>query len=301
MNRIADRFPSIYKTWDENSLIFKFLHAFAKRFEESQKDAARMLRGHWIDTARGGDLDRLGALFNLTRGRGEGDNDFRDRIKNAIQEYRGGGTVKAIQSSLTAVLDLEADERVEIVENPPKKMRVEKKVRAGTIWSISSNSIEDVKPTITISVVEENAEANHPTLQNLATGETILYKGTLKTGQELVLKDRKATLDKTDATKQTAGTGTPTLTRRTTEWQYTEALSEKIGVFDSAVFNESIFAVGIPEVSIQYQWTALLPATFEVHASKAALTRSGVDEEALGKLINQVKASGVTAIIKTSK
>ncbi len=301
LNRIAERFPSIYKTWDENSLIFKFLHAFAKRFEEAQKDAARMLRGHWIDTARGADLGRLGALFNLTRGKGEQDNDFRDRVKNAIQEYRGGGTMKAIQSSLSSILDLAGDEQIEILENPPKRMRVERKVRAGTAWSMNSSSIEDVKPTLTIKVVEEESEANNPAVQNLATGEMIRLKATLKTGQELVVKDGKVTLDKTDVTKRAEGSGAPTLTRRTTDWQYTEALSEKIGLLDSAVFDESIFAVGIPEVSILYQWTAQLPATFEVHIPKSAMTRSGTDEERLGKLINQVKAAGVTSTIKISK
>ncbi len=297
LSKIADRLPSMYKSWDENSVIYKFLSAFVKRFEESQKDVRRILRSHWIDTAHGRDIDRLGALFNLQRIENEDDSDFKDKVKNAIQEYRGGGTVKSILTTVKVTLGTTNGDAVKLIENPPQKMRVEKIIRAGDTWSMRSESIADVKPFLRIKVLEENAEARNPTLQNLATKETIGFTDSLKTGEELVIKDGKATLDKTNVTKKFKGTEI-TLTRGDSTWQYTEALSEKIGLFDTAAFDTSIFAVGIPEVSILYQWTAHRPASFEVQIPKAVLERSGLEQERVEKLINSVKAAGVTATVK---
>lgn len=297
LSKIADRLPSMYKSWDENSVIYKFLQAFVKRFEESQKDVRRILRNHWIDTARGGDIDRLGALFNLQRPPGESDSDFKDKVKNAIQEYRGGGTVKAILATLKATLGATNSDAINLIENPPQKMSVEKIIRAGDVWTMRSESITDVKPSIRIKVLEENTEARNPTLQNLTTKETISFTDALATGQELILKDGKALLGKTSVTKKFKGTDI-TLTRRDATWQYTEALSEKIGLFDAAAFDTSIFAVGIPEVSILYQWTAHRPSSFEVQIPKEVLLRIGVEQERVEKLINSVKAAGVTATVK---
>ncbi len=297
LNKIADRLPSMYKSWDENSVIYKFLSAFVRRLEESQKDVRRILRSHWIDTAHGDDIDRLGALFNLQRTASEPDPDFKDKVKNAIQEYRGGGTVKSILTTVRATLGATNGDAIKLIENPPQKMRVEKIIRAGDTWSMRSESITDIQPTLRIKVLEENTEARNPTLQNLTTKETISFTDSLKTGEELVIKDGKATLDKTSVTKKFNGTEI-TLTRRDATWQYTEALSEKIGLFDTAAFDTSIFAVGIPEVSILYQWTANRPASFEVQIPKEVLARSGVEQERVEKLINSVKAAGVTATVK---
>lgn len=297
LSKIANRLSSMYKSWDENSVIYKFLSAFVKRFEESQKDVRRILRSHWIDTAHGANIDRLGALFNLQRTENESDSDFKDKVKNAIQEYRGGGTVKSILTTLKATLGAANGEAIKLIENPPQKMHVEKIIRAGDIWSMRSESIADVQPSLRIKVLEELAEAKNPTLQNLTTKETISFADSLKTGEELLIKDGKATLDKTSVTKKFKNIDI-TLTRRDSTWQYTEALSEKIGLFDTAAFDTSIFAVGIPEVSILYQWTAHRPASFEVQIPKEVLERSGVEQERVEKLINSVKAAGVTATIK---
>lgn len=300
-SKLAERFPSIFKSWDENSVIFKFLDGFGKQFDESQKNVRHILRGHWIDTARGSDIDQLGALFNLKRVEGESDSDFRERIKNSIQQYRGGGTVGAIRSSLKGLLGNGSSEKIELLENPPQKMEVERIVRAGDTWTMRSESIQDVKPVLRLKVLEEGAEAKNPTLTNTITGEKISYEDSLKTGEELVVREGKATLDKTSVTKKISGTKEILLPRKYTTWQYTEALSEKIAVFDAAAFDGSIFAVGIPEVSITFQWTASRPATFELHVPKEVLTRNGVSQQQVEKLVNSVKAAGVTATVKVTE
>jgi len=43
--------------------------------DEMEKDLVSIMRGHWVDTARGEDIDRLGALFNIERKDGESDPD----------------------------------------------------------------------------------------------------------------------------------------------------------------------------------------------------------------------------------
>lgn len=299
LNKIANRLPSMYKSWDENSVIYKFLSAFVKRFNESSKDVRRILRSHWIDTTHGGDIDRLGALFNLRRREGESDSDFKDTVKNAIQEYRGGGTVKAVLTALKTSLGPLNSEQTKLVENPPEKMEVEKIVRAGDTWAMKSQSIADVSPILTVKVVEENAEAKNPSLHNLTTGETINFTDSLMTGDELHIKGGKATLGKTNVTEKLEGSQI-TLTRKESSWHYTEALSEKIGLFDTATFDGSIYAVGIPEVSILFQWTAHRPASFEVQVPKKVLDNSGMDVERVEKLINSVKAAGVAATVKVT-
>ena len=296
-NRIAERLPSIYKSWNPDSLIYKFLGAFAKRFEESQKDIRRILRSHWIDTAHGGDIDKLGIIFNLTRTEGQSDSEFKDRVKNAIQEYRGGGTVKAVLATLKGTLGTTNGDQIKLIENPPRNMKIEKIVHAGDIWSMKSESIMDAKPSIKFKVLEENAEAKNPTLQNLATGETLSFTDSLQSGEELTILDGKASLGKTNVTKKIKKTEI-TLTRKESSFQYTEALSEKIARFDTGTFDTSIFAVGIPEISIVFQWEAHRPASFEVQIPKAILERTGTNPERVEKIIHSVKASGVTATLK---
>lgn len=83
-----------------------------------EKDLAWIMRSHWVDTASGKDLDRLGALFSIPRGK-EKDSDYRGRLKTAIISYRGGGTVGSIKMMARIALGLPPDHPIEMRENPP--------------------------------------------------------------------------------------------------------------------------------------------------------------------------------------
>ena len=70
---MVGKLPEFYRAWDKQSIVFKFLNAFATTLEEGQKDLFAILRSHWIDTAYTKDLDNLASIFDLKRRRKESD------------------------------------------------------------------------------------------------------------------------------------------------------------------------------------------------------------------------------------
>ncbi|MEM2029507.1 MAG: hypothetical protein QXS05_09040, partial [Candidatus Bathyarchaeia archaeon] len=227
--RILDRFPSFYKTWDENSRIFKIINAVGKRLEEADKDTNMILRAHWIDTAFGNDIDRLGAIFNLKRRVGEEDSEYRSRLKRAIMDFKGGGTVSAILSSVKMTLGLPDDYPIELVENPPITVEKTLEVRTGDTWFMSSNSVLDAVPSITITTETTNMVIINPTILNVDTGEKISFSGEIKAGEELKIEGGKATLNDVDVTERLTVTSFPRLLRKGSTWKYSEQVEEAIG------------------------------------------------------------------------
>jgi len=84
--RIMERLPSFYQTWTDKSIVSRFVESFAKTLNETERDLFRIMRGHWIDSAKGVDLKRLASIYNIHRQVGESDLSFRRRTKRAIQE-----------------------------------------------------------------------------------------------------------------------------------------------------------------------------------------------------------------------
>jgi hypothetical protein len=90
----------------------------------------------------------------------------------------------------------------------------------------------------------------------------------------------------------------PNLLRKGSVWKYSEALLEKIGVFDTAIFDEHTFAVGVPTVRLHFEWTRRQPATFMIKIKSETLMKNGITESNLQKTVDSLKAAGVNAIIK---
>jgi len=294
--RIQDRFPHFFMTWDKESSIHKIVAAIGKRLDEADREEVRIMRSHWVDKAYGSDLDRMGALFNIERMPVESDIDYRNRLKRSIIEYKGGGTINAIISSLRMGLGLPDDCPIEIMENPPEEVRRDFKVNPGDTWSFSGESIHDVRPIIELSVESESGGVSNPTLENLDTGEELTYTGEIKTGDKLIVGDGKATLNKRSVKKNISATQAPILTRKMATWSYTEPISEEIGVFDTAIFDESKYAIGISTVNVGFNWVAHQPATFEVRIPRAAVSTSERLELA-GHIVNSIKAAGVRSSV----
>jgi len=295
--RIIDIFPGFYKTWDSNSLIFRVVSALGKRLDEADKDLAAILRTHWVNTAFKDDIDKLGAIYNIDRKKGETDPEFRARLKRAILEFKGGGTVSAVLSSVKMALGLPMDYPLELIENPPKGICKEFEVRTGETWRLSSESVLDATPNITISVETEGAKVINPTLTNLDTEDVVTFKGVILSVERLRIENGKAILNDIDVTEKLSTTVKPTLLRKGSTWKYTEPLEEDIGVFDSALFDQSVFAVGIPTVKIAFEWTAYQPATFELRIPQDAVSRKG-DISLVREVVDSIKAAGVQSIIK---
>jgi hypothetical protein len=294
--RILNVFPDYYKTWDSDSRIFKVINAYGKRIDEAEKDLFSLLRAHWVDKAYNTDLDRLGAIYNMERNLGESDSEYRGRLKRAIMEFKGGGTISAILSSVKIALNLPTDYSLELNENPPKEIIKEFSFTTGDFFTISSESVLDAKPSIDISVETEDAEISNPTLTNTDTNEVITFMGTIKSEEHLKIEDGKAVLNDEDVTEKLSATTIPQLLRKGSTWSYTEIIEEEIGVFDVAQFDHSIFAFGIPTVKVVLNWTAFQPATFEISIPKNTLYR-GNDISLVEAVVNSIKAVGVKAII----
>jgi len=295
--RIADRFPSFYKVWDSRSRIFKVVSATAKRLDEADRDLVAILRSHWLDTAFGGDLDKLGAVFNIRRKMDEPDSRYRDRLKRAIVEFKGGGTVSAVLTSLRMALGVPEDAPINLVENPPIEASKTLRVRTGDSWVMSSDSVLDAVPSLTVSVETRDAEITNPTIANLDADEKITFNGIIKSGEELRIEDGKITLNGVDVTDRLSTTKVPTLLRKVSKWSYTELVEEVIGRFDVATFDKSVFAIGIPTVKLVLKWTAYQPATFEVQIP-AGLLSGRSDLSILQEVVDSIKAAGVKAMVK---
>ncbi|MCP8307901.1 MAG: hypothetical protein H3Z53_02615 [archaeon] len=309
--RVIDRLPSFYGAWNEDSLFFRIFDAFGKRFDEAQKDSFRTMRAHWVDTAVRGDLDKLGAIYNMKRKLGEKDSDYQRRLKVAIYEYKGGGTVSAIISLTKTLLGMREEETLELLENPPALVSFEYKLKSGDTWTLRSNSLQDATPTISFYVEAGNAlfdtakfdestfplEVRNPMITNLETKESIDFKGTISGGQKLVISKEKAMLDGIDVTDLISPMTIPLILRKGSKWQYNEAVKEKIGVFDKAIFDESLFETAVAMVRISFEWTAYQTATFELKVPRESLVRSGVSIEDLKGFIDHIKATGVRGVL----
>jgi hypothetical protein len=120
----------------------------------------------------------------------------------------------------------------------------------------------------------------------------------VKKGQTLVIEDGKAKVNNKEVKKSLSAPKPPTIPRRMTRWTYRQPISEEIGVFDTAVFDESKFAVGIPRVRLGLTWTSNQLATFELRIPRSALTRENSLQMARDA-VESIKATGVKAIITT--
>jgi len=306
VERICDRLPRFYKNWEEeDSLIFNLLRAVSKELDGAEEKITDVMKAHWLETAEADELDKSGILLGLSRFSGEDDLHYRTRLKRRVNEYKGGGTVPAILDAVKALISAQSEEDVKIVENPRASAFAEHMVRHEDKWTLGSKSIKGAQPSLTLTV-EEAGEVSNPQIMNLDTGEYIIFKGKLKSGQKLVIEKNKASVDGKDVSKRILPKKIPLpqkiprLLRRDTTWEYTESLERLVGRFDTAKFNEHRFMVRVPSVRIRFDWTAFQTATFEVRIKSKALRGSGFLKPYLERVINSMKAAGVNAVITVS-
>lgn len=290
--RIAERLPQFYKTWAKDSLIFKVLHSFGNPLAETERDLFRIMRGHWIDTARGADIDRLGSIFHLHRSRGETDNAFRRHVKRAIQEYKGGGTVSAVERALKTLLGLPGQE-VQLVEFPQTPFSIAIQASSGDTWNLRTGGIEDITPSIRIAL-ETKGRIQDPRISNVETGQFIGLQGSLETGEELSLTDKSGSISGIDVTDRLISSQrSPAILRGGSNWQYSESLHSKIGVFDSGMFDESFFSTPLPKVGIRFDWVAHKTSTIEVRIPRPVLQKAGLGEEEVKQTLSSIKGAGI--------
>jgi hypothetical protein len=113
-DRLVALFPDAYAAREGASLLHAVLDALGAELMSGDRAIKDLLKSHWIDYARGGGLDGLGALFGVARrllpdGTPEGDDTFRPLVKSTVSSFVGGGTVEAIKGAVRAALGLPYD------------------------------------------------------------------------------------------------------------------------------------------------------------------------------------------------
>jgi hypothetical protein len=274
--------------WDTDSNIYKVMTALGKQVDEAEKELNLIMRSHWVDKSNREDLDKTGSLYNMIRNHDETDQEFKSRLKRAIIEYQGGGTKNAIVSTVKQELGLPPETEIELIENPPTEIKKQYLVNSGDIWEMSSESVYDAEPTVEISIESEHEKVENPSISNLESNESVSYSGIIKKGQTVKLE--KASKKKNEDNKP------PKVLRKKHLWSYKEPISKEIGVFDSSIFDESKFAVGIPTIKLDFKWVAHTPATFELRIPEKIIPL-GKDLKSIQDTVYAIKASGVTAKI----
>lgn len=296
VQRIIDRCPRFYRSWDESSVISLLIKSLSGELDNAEDGITSLMRAHWVDTAEQIDLDRLGVIVGIKRGADE-DEDFKSHLKKAVDEYKGGGTISAI---LNEFQDKIKQDEISIIENPPADSSAEFTVIANDTWALGSNSVEDEPASLSLTV-EGEGEVKNPRITNLTTEQSIMFEGKLKTGEQLVIEEGKALIDEKDVTEKVKPLELPLLPRKGSKWKYSEALLEGLGVFDKGRFDENTFAVGVPTVKIRYTWTRRQPATFQINVKSEALVNSNLTEYYIAEKANCLKAAGVNVIVMVTE
>jgi hypothetical protein len=113
-DRLVALFPDAFAAREGGSLLHGVLDALGAELVRGDAAIKDLLKSHWIDYARGGGLDGLGALLGVARrllpdGTPEGDDTFRPLVKSTVSSFIGGGTVEAMKGAVRAALGLPYD------------------------------------------------------------------------------------------------------------------------------------------------------------------------------------------------
>jgi len=331
-DRIINRLPQFYKSWDKESILFSFIDSFANELRKQKKELVNIRQTHWIDTSYGKNLDLLANIFKLYRKQEESDEDFRNRIKRYLFEFTGGGTKKSILAQTVAYLNLkEEHEMPMLIENPLRTRKIQMTVQNGDKINIKSESIDDKDFLLELSLEEEGFEILDPSIYDVDRNSSIQYHGTLKSGEKLIIntEEKSVTHIKSDfiidninnepnnsnnssiSNNQSNNVNNNNnnnkslflddnmkVPRKKSTWIFKENTTPKLGRFDEAFFDENFYEVYVPKCSLNIEWKAKLLSSFELQIESESFKRSGVSIENFSDLVNSIKAAGVKAYIE---
>jgi hypothetical protein len=329
-DRIINRLPQFYKSWDKGSILFSFIDSFANELRKQKKELVNIRQTHWIDTSYGKNLDLLANIFKLYRKQEESDEDFRNRIKRFLFEFTGGGTKKSILAQTVAYLNLKEEHEMPIlIENPLRKKKIQMTVQNGDKINIKSESIDDKDFLLELSLEEEGFEILDPSIYDVDRNSSIQFHGTLKSGEKLIIntEEKSVTHIKSDfiidninnepsnSTNSSVSNNQSNnmnnnssnslflddnmkVPRKKSTWIFKENTTPKLGRFDEAFFDENFYEVYVPKCSLNIEWKAKLLSSFELQIESESFKRSGVSIENFSDLVNSIKAAGVKAYIE---
>jgi len=113
-DRLVALFPDAAAAAERASLLHAVLDALGAELVRGDAAVKDLLKSHWINHARAGGLDGLGALLGVERrllpdGTPEGDETFRPLLQSTVSSFKGGGTLAGIQGAVRAALGLPYD------------------------------------------------------------------------------------------------------------------------------------------------------------------------------------------------
>jgi hypothetical protein len=300
MERIISRLPHFYIGWDGRTFLFRLIQSIGMVLHQQQINFFRVQKSHWLDTSFGLDLDQLGIIFNIKRGIGELDNPFRERIRYALMNFKGGGTKEAIITQILHYFRLEESE-VQLIENPEAEQVLELVAANGSTWIMRNRGIEEEEDGELIMTLEPTGLGGvaNPTIMDVSNPEqAITYNGIFNPGESLAFKSGKVLLDGEDVSHKFEPLSAVNIRipRRSTHWIYKESTSPKIGHFDFASFDDNyVFDRTVPTIRLTFRWKTRMAATFQVRVSEGSLERNGFTKLHLKKLVNTIKAAGIKA------
>jgi hypothetical protein len=323
-DRIINRLPQFYKSWDKESILFSFIDSFANELRKQKKDLVNIKRTHWIDTSYGKNLDLLAKIYKLYRKQEESDEDFRNRIKRFLFEFTGGGTKKSILAQTVAYLNLKEESEMPIlIENPLRIKKVKITVQNGDRINIQSESIDDKDFFLELSLEEEGFEISDPSIYDQDNNSSIKFYGTLRSGEKLRISTEDKSLShinndlRIDNVNNDSSSNSifnnknnnsnnnnifiddkMKVPRKKSTWIFKENTTPKLGRFDEALFDDYFYEVYVPKCSLNIEWKAKLLSSFELQIESESFERSGVSIENFSDLINSIKAAGVKAYIE---
>ncbi|HEU5172002.1 MAG TPA: hypothetical protein VFT83_00605, partial [Nitrososphaeraceae archaeon] len=302
-DRIINRLPQFYKSWDKESVLFSFIDSFANELRKQKKDLVNIKRTHWIDTSYGKNLDLLAKIYKLYRKQEESDEDFRNRIKRFLFEFTGGGTKKSILAQTVAYLNLKEESEMPIlIENPVRIKKVKMTVQNGDRINIQSESIDDKDFFLELSLEEEGFEILDPSIYDQDRNYSIKFHGTLRSGEKLRISTEEKSVshinddlriddvnnDSNSIFNNKKNNGNNNnifidekmkVPRKKSTWIFKENTTPKLGRFDDALFDEYFYEVYVPKCSLNIEWKAKLLSSFELQIESESFERSGVSIE----------------------
>ncbi|NOZ30063.1 MAG: hypothetical protein GXP39_18690, partial [Chloroflexi bacterium] len=210
---ILSRFPDFMEARDPQKLLYRVVEVLAEPYERLDRQLVEVMWAHWVNRALDvRDLERIAALYGISRFDGEPRERFRQRLKALVRIYlEGMATPAAVLQVAAATLGLDiwdrdgqprlipgttpgitlarAADRTEplmLVETPWKPVEPPPAVCVnGQRLGLHQDDFEPVIPTIVVIGIEDRTV--EPVIANLTNGQVIGYLGTVPDGQRLVI------------------------------------------------------------------------------------------------------------------
>jgi len=164
-DRLVALFPEVYAAREGDALLHRILDAFGAELVHADTAVKNLLKSHWIDYAKAGGLDGLGALLGVSRrllpnGTPEGDDTFRPLVRATVSSFIGGGTVESVKGAVRAALGL------------PYDLDLLKKQLAGPGGKVSQGILDLVAGLAALVQIEEFSPKSEVVLGNASPAVT---------------------------------------------------------------------------------------------------------------------------------